>query len=109
MKASVRVSLGNHDWKDKDVKLVTVSKITTHYLGIVDFDVAILTLSQKVQFNDRISPICLPAEGEGAMKDYSGRTGIEVSQGNFANFYNILKANNRHTALRIFAKPPLAL
>ena len=80
MKASVRVSLGNHDWKDKDVKLVTVSKITTHYLGIVDFDVAILTLSQKVQFNDRISPICLPAEGEGAMKDYSGRTGIEVSR-----------------------------
>ena len=80
MKASLRVSLGNHDWKDEDVKLVTVSKITTHYLGIVDFDVAILTLSQKVQFNERISPICLPAEGEGAMmKDYSGRTGIEVS------------------------------
>ena len=79
MKASVRVSLGNHDWKDKDVKLVTVSKITTHYLGIVDFDVAILTLSQKVQFNERISPICLPAEGEGAMKDYSGRTGKDVS------------------------------
>ena len=87
LRPSVRVSLGNHDWKDKDVKLVTVSKITTHYLGIVDFDVAILTLSQKVQFNERISPICLPAEGEGAMKDYSGRTGIEVS----AKFRKILQ------------------
>ena len=87
LRAFVRVSLGNHDWKDEDVKLVTVSKITTHYLGIVDFDVAILTLSQKVQFNERISPICLPAEGEGAMKDYSGRIGIVVS----AKFRKILQ------------------
>ena len=111
------MSLGDHRWKDNKFKFVTVSKITFHeeednnpceyeysgyggYDGGHDgghdyehpapkliFDVAILTLSQKIKLNSKISPICLPADnGE---KSYAGKIGQVSGWGIDKDNFNI--------------------
>ena len=79
----LRVSLGAHNWNDptRPQKFVTLAKITLHPY---DYDVAIFTLSEKIQFNQRISPICLPA----AKKDYAGMSAIATGWGINMDGYN---------------------
>ena len=73
----LRVSLGDHNWHDptRPDKYVTLSKITLHPKN---WDVAIFTLSEEIQFNKKIAPICLPAKTD---KDYAGDMGIVTGWG----------------------------
>ncbi|CAL4242145.1 unnamed protein product, partial [Meganyctiphanes norvegica] len=63
---SVRVILGDHDILDSDdteIINTTVSKITFPWsysnFELTD-NIAVLTLSEPVTFNDTIRPVCLP-------------------------------------------------
>ena len=70
----MRVSLGDHNWKDKKFKFVTLSNIVVHP---EEWDVAIFTLSKKINFSNKISPICLPAMDD----DHAGRLAIITGWG----------------------------
>ena len=94
-----RVSLGDHHLKDMKFKFVTVSKITLHEEvdddpceyeydyghSFLEYDVAILTLSQKIKLNSKISPICLPADnGEKSYAGYIGQvSGWGIDKDNY--------------------------
>ena len=84
----IRVSLGSHNWNDptRPDKFVTLSKIALHPR---DYDVAIFTLSEIIQFNQKMSPICLPATN----KDYAGMKGKVTGWGIDIDGYNA----NTHT------------
>ena len=71
----IRVSLGDQNWNDTEFKFVTVSKFLIHpkFTSIIApffllYDVAILTLSEKIEFSNKVSPICLPSSDG----DYAG-------------------------------------
>ena len=70
---------GGHDYENPHLKL--------------KFDVAILTLSQRIKLNSKISPICLPADnGE---KSYAGKTGQVSGWGMDEGNFNIVTATDR--------------
>ena len=70
----MRVSLGDHNWRDKKFKFVTLSNIVVHP---EEWDVAIFTLSKKINFSNKISPICLPATDD----DHAGRLAVITGWG----------------------------
>ena len=76
----IRVSLGDQNWNDTDFKFVTVSKFLIHpnFFSIWHkYDVAILTLSEKIEFSNKVSPICLPSSDG----DYAGEMGTITGWG----------------------------
>ena len=95
----IRVSLGDHNWNDpsKPDMFVTLSKITLHPR---DYDVAIFTLSEKIQFNKKIAPICLPS----VKKNYGGMSGIATGWGINMEGYN--NTNGQHGTI---SQPELLL
>ena len=55
----LRVSVGDHNWKDEEFKFVTLSKILIHPNHSPDdylYDVAILTLSERIELSNKVSP-----------------------------------------------------
>ena len=59
-----------------------------NHLDYLEYDVAILTLSQKIKLNSKMSPICLPADKR--EKSYAGKTGQVsgwgIDKDNFNNY-----------------------
>ena len=78
----IRVSLGDQNWNDTEFKFVTLSKFLIHPNFILapdlhQYDVAILTLSEKIKFSNKVSPICLPS----SVGDYAGEMGTITGWG----------------------------
>ena len=76
----LRVSVGDHNWKDEEFKFVTLSKILIHPNYSPDdylYDVAILTLSERIEFSNKVSAICLPS----GVGDYAGELGTVTGWG----------------------------
>ena len=71
----IKVKVGEHDFqKDNETlsALYDVQKVTLHH-GYVpetfENDIALLRISQKVEFNRSVKPICLPLESSGKSKE----------------------------------------
>ena len=90
---------GGHDYKDSyeypgyDIPWENEEN-NPDYLDFkkyLEYDVAILTLSQKIKLNSKISPICLPADNR--EKSYAGQTGQVSGWGIDKDNFNSVTAN----------------
>ena len=99
----LRVSVGDHNWEDEEFKFVTLLKILIHpnyspndYL----YDVAILTLSERIEFSNKVSAICLPSSGG----DYAGEMGTVTGWGQVDVPFDEDNHHLDHTGSLIFKK-----
>jgi len=81
------VLLGDHSLSDSEEKRVKVCNIKNHPAyddDTFDYDFSVLTLCEEVEFNDKISPVCLP-KIEGQVTQYEGKDAIVSGWGTLSN------------------------
>ena len=78
--SSVEIILGEHSIDDEVVTRASVDSILIDPLfnSQLQYDFAILTLTQEATFSSQVSPICLPAD---LSKDYSGQVATATGWG----------------------------